>query len=307
MKKRQLDIVVISDVHLGTYGCHAAELLRYLKSIEPKMLILNGDIFDIWQMKKSWFPEDHLEVVRRILKMAHEGTKVYYLTGNHDDALRHLGDCQFGNIELRNYLLFKLNGKTFWFFHGDVYDISIHHARWLAKLGGKSYDMLIRLNRFINRLREQFGMAPASFASRVKASVKKAVKTVQDFEQLATDYAIEKRYDYVICGHIHVPQIKFAENEKGTTCYLNSGDWVEHLTALEYQNEKWNIFKYDPLDFEFANPKLEIKKSEKNKNKKQTYPEWMSLNLESVILHFGTQSRDTELNEAHIPTSPATY
>jgi UDP-2,3-diacylglucosamine pyrophosphatase LpxH len=282
MKKRQLDIAVISDIHLGTYGCHASELVRYLKTIEPKILILNGDIFDIWQMKKSWFPEPHLEVVRRILKMAHEGTQVYYITGNHDDALRRLGDCNFGNIELRDHLLFRLNGKTFWVFHGDVFDVSMRHARWLAKLGGKSYDMLIRLNRFINRAREWFGFGPASFASRMKASVKKAVKTIQDFEQMATDHAIEKGYDFVICGHIHTPQMRKVENAAGAVLYLNSGDWVEHLTALEYQNNQWKIFKYDPLDFEFINPKLEVKKP-KNKTKNQIEPNEVFSSLDNLI------------------------
>jgi UDP-2,3-diacylglucosamine pyrophosphatase LpxH len=158
----------------------------------------------------------------------------------------------------------------------------MRHARWLAKLGGKSYDMLIRLNRFINRAREWFGFGPASFASRMKASVKKAVKTIQDFEQMATDHAIEKGYDFVICGHIHTPQMRKVENAAGAVLYLNSGDWVEHLTALEYQNNQWKIFKYDPLDFEFINPKLEVKKP-KNKTKNQIEPNEVFSSLDNLI------------------------
>jgi UDP-2,3-diacylglucosamine pyrophosphatase LpxH len=265
MKKRQLDIVVISDVHLGTYGCHAQELLNYLKSIEPSILVLNGDIFDIWQMKKSYFPVAHQDVIRRIMKMAHQGTQVYYITGNHDDALRSFGNMHFGNIELRDYLTLQLHDKKFWFFHGDVFDLSMKHARWLAKLGGRGYDTLIRINRIINHVRKWTGNGPTSFASKVKASVKKAVKTIQDFEQMAIDHAIEHKYDYVICGHIHVPQIRKVETEAGTTTYLNSGDWVEHLSALEYENKAWKLFYYDPFDFEFSNPKLTVKP----KNKKQ--------------------------------------
>jgi UDP-2,3-diacylglucosamine pyrophosphatase LpxH len=272
MKKREIEIVVISDVHLGTYGCHATELVSYLKSIKPKILVLNGDIFDIWQMKKSWFPADHLEVVRKILKMSNDGTKVYYITGNHDDALRQLSDTRFGNFELRDYLLIKLNNKVFWFFHGDVFDLSIQHARWLAKLGGHGYDILIRMNRYLNKVRAVFGIGPASYASKIKASVKKATKTIQDFEQLAIDQAIQNNYDYVICGHIHTPQIRQVETEHGSTVYLNSGDWVEHLTALEYQNEHWQIYKYDALEMESINPKLHVKAKNKTKSLAQVVP-----------------------------------
>jgi UDP-2,3-diacylglucosamine pyrophosphatase LpxH len=276
MKKRKVEIAVISDIHLGTYGCHAEELLAYLKSIQPEILVLNGDIFDIWQMKKSYFPSAHLEVARKILKFSNEGTKVYYITGNHDDALRALGSCHFGNIELCNHLVLRLHNKTFWFFHGDVFDLSMKHARWLAKLGGRGYDTLIRINRVINQMRNTFGAGPTSFASRVKVSVKKAVKAVQDFEQMAIDHAIDRKYDYVICGHIHVPQIAEIKTEHGSTTYLNSGDWVEHLTALEYNNKQWKLFKYDPFDFEFSNPKLTVPIKSKKYPKHPVLEHWFA-------------------------------
>lgn len=257
--KRELDIVVLSDIHLGTYGCHARELNNYLKSIQPRTLVLNGDIFDIWYFKKHYFPKEHLEVVRRIMKMAVTGTKVYYLTGNHDDLLRKFGELSFGLIHLRNKLVFQIDGRTHWVFHGDVFDASIQRARWLAKLGGEGYDLLIRINRAINGLRRMFGFAPVSFAARVKKGVKGAVKYISDFEDTAIELAAEKGYDCVMCGHIHRPQMRDVVAKNGqTVTYLNSGDWVEHLTALEFSNGAWSLYKYDETEFDVLNPRLQV-------------------------------------------------
>ena len=257
--KRTLDIAIISDTHLGAYGCHARELSNYLKSIQPQTLVLNGDIFDIWNFKKSYFPKEHMEVVRRILKMAVSGTKVYYLTGNHDDLLRKFGELSFGLIHLRNKLVFQVDGRKHWVFHGDVFDASIQRARWLARLGSQGYDLLIRINRSINWTRRLFGMAPVSFAARVKKSVKGAVKYISDFEDTAIELAAEKGYDCVICGHIHLPQMRDVEASNGKTVkYLNSGDWVEHLTALEFAEGAWRIYHYDESEFEVLNPRLQV-------------------------------------------------
>lgn len=253
--KRELDIAIISDVHLGTYGCHAKELLNYLKSIRPNLLILNGDFIDIWQFKKSYFPKEHVKVIQRILKMASNGTKVCYVTGNHDDALRRYSELTMGNIHLRDKLVLQLNGHQHWIFHGDVFDLSIRYSPFIARLGGKSYDLLIRLNRFINNLRARFGKRRMSFAGRVKNRVKEAVKFISDFEETAIKLAEEQGYDYVICGHIHKPQMR----KEGSVTYLNSGDWVENLTALEHHHGRWHMFEYDETDFDLVNPKLRVK------------------------------------------------
>lgn len=273
--KREVDIAILSDIHLGTYGCHARELHNYLKSIQPRTLILNGDIFDIWYFKKSYFPKEHMEVVRRILKMAVNGTKVYYLTGNHDDLLRKFGELSFGLVHLRNKLVFQIDGRTHWVFHGDVFDASIQRARWLARLGGEGYDLLIRINRLINSMRRLFGLSPVSFAARIKKGVKGAVKYISDFEDTAIQLAAEKGYDYVICGHIHRPQMREVIAENGRTVqYLNSGDWVEHLTALEFANNEWRLYQYDETEFDVLNPRLQVEEKE---------PRVISLNREEVL------------------------
>ncbi|AWA31494.1 UDP-2,3-diacylglucosamine hydrolase [Flavobacterium magnum] len=249
MKKRAVELVVISDVHLGTYGCHAKELHRYLSTIKPKTLVLNGDIVDIWQFRKSYFPKSHLKVVKKILDLATKGTKVYYLTGNHDEMLRKFSEAHFGNFSIADKLLLDLDGKKAWIFHGDVFDASVHHAKWIAKLGGIGYDYLILMNRLVNWCLARMGRDPYSFSKKIKASVKKAVRFISDFEQTAADIALEKGYDYVICGHIHEPNIVRKSDKRGETMYLNSGDWIENLTALEYNRKRWKLYQYsdDPL------------------------------------------------------------
>ena len=245
MKKRKVDVVVISDVHLGTYGCHADELIAYLNSIQPQKLILNGDIIDIWQFSKRYFPPSHLKVLKKIIGMASNGTEVTYITGNHDEMLRKFSDTSIGYVSIVDKLVLDLNGKKNWFFHGDVFDASIQNAKWLAKLGGYGYDMLILINRFINWFLERLGKEKYSLSKRIKNSVKGAVKYINDFEKTAADLAIENGYDYVICGHIHQPKKEVYENKYGQCTYLNSGDWVENLTALEYSFKRWKVYHYN--------------------------------------------------------------
>jgi UDP-2,3-diacylglucosamine pyrophosphatase LpxH len=244
LKKRPLDIAVISDVHLGTYGCHADELLTYLNSIAPKKLILNGDIVDIWQFSKRYFPKSHLKIIKKIINMASKGTEVIYITGNHDELLRRFSDTKMGNFSIVDKLILDLNGQKAWFFHGDVFDLSIQNAKWLARLGGYGYDFLILMNRWVNWCLDKMGKEKYSLSSKIKQSVKSAVKHIQDFEETAADLAIENGYDYVVCGHIHQTKKEIIETPKGRTTYLNSGDWVESLTALEFHFNRWKVYHY---------------------------------------------------------------
>ena len=258
MKKRKIEIAVISDTHLGTYGCHADELLTYLNSISPKKLILNGDIIDIWQFRKRYFPASHMKVLKKIIGMASKGTDVYYITGNYDEMLRKFSGNSMGRLKILDKLVIDLDGKKTWIFHGDVFDISIQNAKWLAKLGGWGYDILILLNRSINWFLLKLGREKYSLSKKIKNSVKGAVKYIQSFEKVAADLAIDNDYDYVICGHIHQPKKEIYTNKKGKTTYLNSGDWIENLTALEYNFMRWRIYHYnhDKLSPFFADEDL---------------------------------------------------
>ena len=245
MIKRHVELVVLSDLHLGTYGCQAKQLQNYLKTIDPEMLVLNGDIIDIWNFSKSYFPKSHIQVLRQIIRMTEKGTKTYYLTGNHDEALRKYSGTVIGNFVLEDKLILELDGKKIWLFHGDIFDTTTKGwARILAKLGGKGYDILIWTNRLINDLLQYFGREKISFSKRVKSSVKKAVKWISNFETTAAALAIDQKFDTVICGHIHQPQDRIIQLEHGSVHYLNSGDWVENCTALEYNDRQWTLYKY---------------------------------------------------------------
>ncbi|GAA4885257.1 UDP-2,3-diacylglucosamine diphosphatase [Flaviramulus aquimarinus] len=243
--KRKVEIAVISDVHLGTYGCHAKHLLTYLNSIEPKKLILNGDIIDIWQFSKRYFPKSHLKVIKKIMDIAAEGTEVIYITGNHDEMLRKFSGTTIGKISIVDKKILEIDGKKAWFFHGDVFDVSIQNTKWLAKLGGYGYDFLTLLNRLVNWYLEKCGKERYSLSKKVKNGVKGAIKYINDFENVISEIAIENGYDYVVCGHIHQPKIKTIETKHGKTTYLNSGDWVENFTALEYQFKRWKIYNFN--------------------------------------------------------------
>lgn len=251
-QKRKVDIVVISDVHLGTYGCHAKELLNYLKSINPKTVVLNGDIIDVWQFSKNYWPKSHMKIVQHIMSWLGKKTKVYYITGNHDEIMRKFAGLKMGTFYIVNKVVLPLEeNKKAWIFHGDVFDVTMQHSKWLAKLGAVGYDTLILINSFANFISEKiFKKGKLSFSKKIKNSVKTAVKFLNHFEKTAADIGIMNHYDYVICGHIHKPEMRTINNKHGSIVYLNSGDWVENLTALEYVNGKWSVYQYTEKEFD---------------------------------------------------------
>lgn len=176
--------------------------------------------------------------------MATNGTEVYYITGNHDDMVRRFSGTSLGNIHVVDKLSLELDGKRAWFFHGDIFDITIKNAKWVAKLGAYSYDLLLLVNKITNSVLFKLGREKYSLAKKIKHNVTGARKFIKNFEQAAKELAIENNYDYVICGHIHQPNKEIYENELGQCTYLNSGDWVENLTALEYTFKRWKIYRY---------------------------------------------------------------
>src|SRR5262249_24438893 len=162
---------------------------------------------DGWQFSKRYFPASHLQVIKGILDMLSTGTRVVYITGNHDEMLRRYSDIQLNNFQLVDKRVLEINGKMTWIFHGDVFDNTTKGSpKLIAKLGGYGYDWLILMNRFMNWWLKKLGRPKMSFSKKIKNGVKKAVKWVADFEQTAAELAIQKKYDYVICGHIHQPQ-----------------------------------------------------------------------------------------------------
>ena len=245
-----MDILVLSDVHLGTYGCHAKELLLYLKTIKPKTVVLNGDIIDIWQFSKRYWPKSHMKVVKQLMTWLSKGVKIYYITGNHDEMLRKFAGFKMGSLRIVNKLVLDLDEQNkAWFFHGDVFDVTMQHSKWLAKLGAVGYDLLILINRIANFISERiFKRGKLSLSKKIKNGVKTAVKFINNFEQTAADIGISNGYQYVVCGHIHQPEMRAISNTHGSILYLNSGDWIENLTALEYNDGNWRIYRFDEVE-----------------------------------------------------------
>ena len=193
---------------------------------------------------------------------------MYYITGNHDEMLRKFAGFKMGSLKIVNKVVIDLDDdKKAWIFHGDVFDVTMQHSKWLAKLGAIGYDTLILINRFVNFISVSiFKRGKLSLSQKIKNSVKSAVKFINDFEQTAANIGIFQKYDYVVCGHIHHPEIREITSKDGSIQYLNSGDWVENLTALEYNNGKWSIYRFDESEIEKMKVEEPYQDNELNNN-----------------------------------------
>lgn len=258
MEPRKLQISVISDLHLATHASRAKLVLKYLKSIHPETLILNGDIIDSWRFSRSFFPKAHLKVIRYIIKFLEKGTKVIYISGNHDEFLRKFNQFELGNLKICNQLTLDLDGKKTWIFHGDIFDHIIHQAKWLAKAGAASKGLLTIINKFLNVLVMWFGGSEMNIYKYMRRQFTKEVSSDTQFEQAVCNAAINRECQTVICGHTHVPKDKIWMCEKGEVRYINCGDWVEHFTASEYNHGEWTLYQHLETDEELANDEFDI-------------------------------------------------
>lgn len=220
----------ISDTHLGTQGSRAEELLHFLKNTRSETLYLVGDIVDGWQLKKRFFwPQEHNDVIQKLLRKARHGTRVIYIPGNHDEAARHYLGFNFGEIAIKEDVIHETaNGKRLWVVHGDLFDGVIQHARWLAYVGDRAYTLLLKLNRVVNRIRILLNMPYWSLSQYLKHRVKSAVSFISAFEKAMLTETRRRGCDGVVCGHIHKPEMR----EVDGLIYANDGDWVESLSAL---------------------------------------------------------------------------
>ncbi|MFZ9110347.1 MAG: UDP-2,3-diacylglucosamine diphosphatase [Burkholderiaceae bacterium] len=232
---RHYRAIWISDIHLGTSGCKAGFLLDFLRVNESDQLYLVGDIVDGWQLKRGWYwKQSHNDVVQKILRKARKGTKVTYIVGNHDEALREFLGMRFGEILIENEAVHELrDGRRLWVTHGDLFDGVIQYAKWLAYLGDTAYTVALKVNDHFNYLRHKMGMSYWSLSQYLKHRVKNAVSFITAFEEALTTEARRRGYDGVVCGHIHRPEIR----EIDGTLYCNDGDWVESLSALVETHE----------------------------------------------------------------------
>jgi UDP-2,3-diacylglucosamine pyrophosphatase LpxH len=220
----------ISDIHLGTPGCQANYLLDFLRHHESDFLYLVGDIVDGWQLKRHWYwTQPHNDVVQKVLRKARKGTKIIYIAGNHDEALRQVLGYAFGGIEIRDEAVHALaDGRKLWVTHGDLYDGVVQQAKWLALVGDNLYTLILKLNRWFNHARAKLGLPYWSLSQYLKHKAKNAVSFITDFETALAREARRRGFHGVVCGHIHKPEIKLIDG----TLYCNDGDWVESLSAL---------------------------------------------------------------------------
>ena len=227
--KRKYRTVWISDVHLGTRGCNAEMLVSFLRSIETETLYLVGDIIDGWRLKKGWYwPDAHNEVLRRILKMAHRGTRVIYIPGNHDEFVAGFFG-HFGAVEIMpRDIHTTADGRRLLVVHGDAFDAVVLYHRWLAVLGDKAYEMMMRVNVGFNAVRRRMKLPYWSLSAYLKKRVKNAVQYIGKYEEAVAQAAIDRKMDGIVCGHIHSAEIR----ELNGVTYYNDGDWVESCTAL---------------------------------------------------------------------------
>ena len=255
----------ISDVHLGTKGCQADKLLEFFKFSRSENLYLVGDMIDVWAMQKTFYwPQQHNDVIQKILRKARHGTKVFYIVGNHDEVFRKFIPMHFGDINIVNRVIHETQlGKKYLVVHGDAWDGVMKYAKWLSKLGSIAYELLLRLNIVINFFRKLRGKSYWSLAKFLKYKVKNAVKYIGEYERTVSDYAKRKKYDGIICGHIHHAE---DQNFDGIN-YLNCGDWVESCTALaEKYDGTFEIIYWDNVRKEFVTEDKEKKEIDKKDN-----------------------------------------
>jgi UDP-2,3-diacylglucosamine pyrophosphatase LpxH len=238
--------IFISDVHLGTPGCQARALLSFLRQTESRELYLVGDIIDGWQLKRRWYwHQSHNDVVQKVLRKARKGTRVTYIAGNHDEAMRHFLGLAFGGIDIRDEAVHvTADGKRLLVTHGDLFDAVVQGAKWLAHVGDALYMFSLRANRWFNHARARLGLPYWSLSQFLKHRVKNAVSYITKFEQALAHEAKRRGFDGVVCGHIHKAGIRDIDGVR----YCNDGDWVESLTALvELESGELRIIDWKAL------------------------------------------------------------
>lgn len=243
---KRVRAVFLSDIHLGTRACQAERLLAFMREYESEYLYLVGDIIDLWAMKRTvYWPPAHNTIVQKVLRMARHHTKVYFVPGNHDEALREYIGMSFGAVDIvADHVHVTADGKRLWVMHGDQYDQVTTCHRWISVLGDVSYTVLVQINRLLSLSRRKLGIGGHwSLADYAKRNVLKAVAYIGDFETVAVRAAAHKKVDGVVCGHIHTAALKSIEG----IAYFNCGDWVDSCTALvEHMDGRMELVRSAP-------------------------------------------------------------
>lgn len=240
---RQYRALFLSDIHLGTRGCQADLLLDFLKYNDAETVYLVGDIVDGWRLKKSWYwPQEHNDVVQKILRKGRKGSRIVYVPGNHDEFLRNFLGTHFGGIEVVDSIIHETaDGRRYLIIHGDQFDVVMRHAKWLAFFGDKAYGFALGVNTWVNAARRRLGFSYWSLSAWAKLKVKNAVNFIGRFEDVLAEEARRQGADGVVCGHIH----HAADQDMNGIHYINTGDWVESCTAVaEHHDGTFEVIKW---------------------------------------------------------------
>ena len=236
----------LSDVHLGCRGCQAGLLLDFLRHHDAETIYLVGDIADGWRLRKSWYwPQEHNDVVQKLLRKGRKGSRIVYIPGNHDEFLRSYAGTHFGGVEVMDRDIYETaDGRKLLIIHGDQFDVVVRHAAWLAHLGAGAYNAVIGVNTHFNRFRRRLGLGYWSLSAWAKLKVKNAVNYIGAFEDALANEARRVGADGVVCGHIHHAAIR----QTPTFQYINTGDWVESCTAVaEHHDGRMEIIRWTQL------------------------------------------------------------
>jgi UDP-2,3-diacylglucosamine pyrophosphatase LpxH len=219
-------------VHLGTRGAKANEIINFFRDYDFETLFVVGDLIDIWSLRRGrYWPQEHNDVIQKILRKARKGTRVIYIPGNHDEMVSSFLGA-YGNILLQKHAIHQLaDGRRMLIIHGHELDIVVSGSggmKWLAFVGDVGYQFLLSLNPLINFVRRHFGLGYWSLSAYAKKRVKDAVSFIGKFEEAVVHYAHKFNVDVVLCGHIHNVSIR----PIGNVTYYNCGDWVESCSAM---------------------------------------------------------------------------
>lgn len=247
--------IFISDIHLGARSCKPSFLLRFLKEFESENIFLIGDIIDFWRLsQRPYWPEEHNTVLQKLLKKSRSGVKIFYIPGNHDEFLRQYDGLNLGGIQIRLFYDYIIKNKIFLLIHGDQFDLYVLKFKRLAKIGSMLYDVSQYVNLYLNKIRLFFGFPYWSLSGYLKRKIKNASNFIENFENIVSDYAKNKKFDGIICGHIHQGKIKNIDG----FIYANCSDWCDSLGGLieTYDNEL--IFVQYEKDFWVVKNRIKI-------------------------------------------------
>ncbi|MCS7316817.1 MAG: UDP-2,3-diacylglucosamine diphosphatase [Candidatus Dojkabacteria bacterium] len=227
--ERKVKSIFISDVHLGTKVSKPNYLLKFLKDFDSENIFLIGDIIDFWRLnQRPYWPQEHNTVIQKLLKKSRLGKKIIYIPGNHDEFLRQYDNLNLGGIEIKLFYEYQIKDKRFILIHGDQFDLYVLKFKKIAKIGGIFYDLSQNFNYYLNKIRYFFGLPYWSLSGYLKRKIKNASNFIENFESILIDFAVNKNYDGVICGHIHQGNIKVINN----VIYANCSDWCDSIGGL---------------------------------------------------------------------------